>query len=661
MSENKRDCKHGRLARVCDDCAHERELAELTAKKDKTDQRCADLFKANEDQARLINELKAELEWEKSRKPADVGRGGKFCIADDSDAVTENKAKELINSGHNVVGYVLRNSRGDQLKGQLAFLVGGRCEWFGMADWFDQMRQRGDQERKIIDLENHLEKQTKDYLGQRETIGELLGEIEQLKNNDTFEQAAKFRDELKCANQKIKGLREELAHLRDVNLAWQRRAEGAEQKMEEAVKAISHQTFKINDLEALVADLRRNHSVTIKQMTGTEELLKKVSEERDALKAQVDGYDKAPKVFWMSDEARKALDKALVEETVASGIENLNKEIEQLRVQLAGCGVAALGGTSEEQVAKKGAYGWSGSYQDVLELRRKYDAALHSIEHLNEKCSCKDDTISLLVADVKKAKGGLLDVVARDDNKEIARLEKELKLQQKAATDLFDECKKLREKRAKLEQCLDMYLKNEASLRKDRDEWSKVASLRLSVIDAALKKLNLDRFAYQGYEDLIEEIEKMPIMAPASTRQLVGSQEVVLNGATYRVPVFSQPNNTCTPPAQNAHSTCTSCSCKTGAPRAEGVSFTLLRKEGDVETWEGRPIVTANGTKLSGAPTWPQYKAKRGPEMDTCGGCARFHDAPGIETWCGHHADKYVSKGSPVCESYKKKEEVKDE
>lgn len=49
-------------------------------------------------------------------------------------------------------------------------------------------------------------------------------------------------------------------------------------------------------------------------------------------------------------------------------------ECSQLRVQLAGCGVAAMGGTDDS--AKPGDYGWSPAYQAVLELRAGYEALL---------------------------------------------------------------------------------------------------------------------------------------------------------------------------------------------------------------------------------------------------------------------------------------------
>lgn len=43
----------------------------------------------------------------------------------------------------------------------------------------------------------------------------------------------------------------------------------------------------------------------------------------------------------------------------------------QLIVQLAGCSTAALGATKDP--AKKGQYGWSSAYRDVLNLRRRFD------------------------------------------------------------------------------------------------------------------------------------------------------------------------------------------------------------------------------------------------------------------------------------------------
>lgn len=53
-----------------------------------------------------------------------------------------------------------------------------------------------------------------------------------------------------------------------------------------------------------------------------------------------------------------------------------NESVEQLRVQLAGCSVAALGGVSEGQLVERGSYGWSASYEDVFHLRLNYEQLL---------------------------------------------------------------------------------------------------------------------------------------------------------------------------------------------------------------------------------------------------------------------------------------------
>jgi hypothetical protein len=73
-------------------------------------------------------------------------------------------------------------------------------------------------------------------------------------------------------------------------------------------------------------------------------------------------------------------DMLLLLSTAQAHIELL-EEVDKLRVQLAGCGVAAFGYAKDEKGAelKKGDYGWSASYQDVKDLWEKYNTLTSKI------------------------------------------------------------------------------------------------------------------------------------------------------------------------------------------------------------------------------------------------------------------------------------------
>lgn len=57
----------------------------------------------------------------------------------------------------------------------------------------------------------------------------------------------------------------------------------------------------------------------------------------------------------------------------------MNDELEQVRVQLAGCLTAAEGARQSVYI---GDYGWSPAYQAVIELRKLYEKAAQHSAHL---------------------------------------------------------------------------------------------------------------------------------------------------------------------------------------------------------------------------------------------------------------------------------------
>ena len=96
-------------------------------------------------------------------------------------------------------------------------------------------------------------------------------------------------------------------------------------------------------------------------------------------------------------------------ESVLSQLKERDAELEQTRVQLAGCGVAAMQNTegSKAHRIERGAYGWSESYGDVcrmvdseIELRAEYLAAHITYDKGYQKGRLDAESLNIPVAEV---------------------------------------------------------------------------------------------------------------------------------------------------------------------------------------------------------------------------------------------------------------------
>ena len=77
---------------------------------------------------------------------------------------------------------------------------------------------------------------------------------------------------------------------------------------------------------------------------------------------------------FLSPLSQKEITKAFREKD--KEIEELKEQLEQERVKLAGCGCEALGYAKD---CNKGDYGYSASFQDVRDLREKYEQLLSRV------------------------------------------------------------------------------------------------------------------------------------------------------------------------------------------------------------------------------------------------------------------------------------------
>lgn len=115
------------------------------------------------------------------------------------------------------------------------------------------------------------------------------------------------------------------------------------------------------------------------------------------LHAQLESIDAGPAnpaLVLVGESAVNALDRMI---DAVNAVAVKRPRAEQAETQLAGCSTAALGGTNPATVATPGMYGWSQSYQDVLNLRRRHDRLEQALQKISSQGYWAHDTTSTVL------------------------------------------------------------------------------------------------------------------------------------------------------------------------------------------------------------------------------------------------------------------------
>ena len=87
----------------------------------------------------------------------------------------------------------------------------------------------------------------------------------------------------------------------------------------------------------------------------------------------------------------------------AQQVREMESKIDRFRMQMAGIGVVAHGGTSEAVLVHESDFGWSVPYDDVLNLRRKFDeqaAELATLKADNERLAADLTTLTACIEEL---------------------------------------------------------------------------------------------------------------------------------------------------------------------------------------------------------------------------------------------------------------------